>query len=99
MEEDEVEDAWIGSLRGLVCVNQDVFVFVTNSPFNTSRTVVVSAKISRKYSGGVLRGSIPDRQRACGSKLRGYPSPEDKGELTECSGVLVDCSGWDHGRE
>ena len=30
----------------------------TDSPFNTSRTLVVSAKISKKYSGGVLRGSI-----------------------------------------
>jgi hypothetical protein len=29
-----------------------------HKPFNTSLTVVVSAKISRKYSGGVLRGSI-----------------------------------------
>lgn len=28
-------------------------------PLSTSRTVLVSAKISRKYSGGVLRGSIP----------------------------------------
>ena len=27
-------------------------------PFKTSRTLVVSAKTSKKYSGGVLRGSI-----------------------------------------
>lgn len=32
-----------------------------SGPFNTSRTVVVSAKISRKYSGGVLRGSMVRR--------------------------------------
>jgi hypothetical protein len=44
---------------------------IEDAPFNTSRTVVVSAKISRKYSGGVLRGSIP-RPRKNGS-ARGGP--------------------------
>ena len=40
-------------------------------PFSTSRTVVVSAKISRKYSGGVLRGSIPARRGTSQRRLDG----------------------------
>jgi hypothetical protein len=44
--------------------------------------VVVSAKISRKYSGGVLRGSIPARERtaqhAVGRLVQGDVSKEEK---------------------
>lgn len=46
-----------------MCLDQvGVRRFYSPVPFSTSRTVVVSAKISRKYSGGVLRGSIPARE-------------------------------------
>lgn len=56
MEEDEVEDTWQEPLfsKNMIMVSP-----AHDLPFNTSRTWVVSAKISRKYSGGVLRGSIP----------------------------------------
>lgn len=77
MEEDEIQDACSSYIlvhrrknKALV-TSQPQEVKLKSAPFNTSRTVVVSAKISRKYSGGVLRGSIP-RPRKIGS-ARGGP--------------------------
>lgn len=63
VEEDGVEDTWLWRESMLVfrlcsCTGKGPVGIISDSPFNTSRTLVVSAKISRKYSGGVLRGSI-----------------------------------------
>lgn len=86
MEEDEVQDTY--TLLLSLTYTYLEFLHRSISPFNTSRTWVVSAKISRKYSGGVLRGSIPAMTRA--TKLVGIDD-ETLSQNLERYSVVAEC--------